>query len=233
MPEPIGWIIERRSRPGFLAGFKSGFAELTLEPWSVRVFASPEPHLPNNRLNDAKADSRGGIWAGSMDQGEREASGSLYRIDPDLSWRRVDSGYCISNGPTMSPDGKKLYHSDSALRTIYCFDVSPAGELEHKRVWAKLEPGAFPDGMTTDAEGGIWVAVWGGSCVRRFSPEGVKTHETKLPVSQVSNCVFGGEALDRLFVTTAATRTPHEPEAGGLFELDSGFCGLPAQLFAG
>jgi len=233
MPEPIGWIIERRGREGFIAGFKSGFAELTLEPLSIRLFARPEPQLPGNRLNDAKADDRGRIWAGSMDEAERAASGSLYRIDPDLAWSRVDSGYCVANGPTLSPDGRVFYHTDSALRTIYRFDLLPSGELVHKRVWVALEEGAYPDGMTTDAEGGVWVAVWGGSCVRRFTPEGRETHRIELPASQVTSCVFGGAKLDRLFVTTAAMGTKEEPEAGALFEVSPGFHGLPSALFAG
>ena len=234
MPDLLGWVIERRDRPGFIAGFRDCFAELTLEPPAIDRIGSLEPDLPHNRLNDAKADIHGRIWAGSMDNRDPgEVTGSLYRIDPNLSWQRVDTGYGVTNGPTFSPDGTILYHADSAKRTIYCFDVALDGALLNKRAWVTLpEESHYPDGMATDVEGCVWVAVWGGGCVRRFRPDGSLDREIPLPPSQVSSCVFAGESLDRMFVTSASIGREHEPLAGSLFEVDPGVSGLPTNQFA-
>ena len=86
MPEPIGWVIERGNAPGFIAGFASGFAELALDPLTIRPIGDPEPHLPDNRMNDAKADPEGRIWAGTMAANCRDVTGSLYRLDPAPVW---------------------------------------------------------------------------------------------------------------------------------------------------
>ena len=113
MPERIGWVIERQDGPGLIAGFQSGFALLTLDPFAIVPIADPEPQLPDNRLNDAKADRHGRIFAGSMPVGADRPTGSLYRLDPDHSVHRLDQGYTVANGPAISPDGKWLYHTDT------------------------------------------------------------------------------------------------------------------------
>lgn len=234
MPDSIGWLIERRDHPGFIAGFRRGFAELTLEPLAIDLFCSPESGRPDYRCNDAKADVRGRIWAGTMDDTMQTAAGSLYRLDPNRSWQVVDTGYQVTNGPTVSPDGRTLYHTDSMRSTIYVFDIADDGTLTDKRPWVTLpESDGYPDGMTTDAEGGIWVAMWGGGCVRRFLPDGSVDRQINLPVSQVTSCVFAGDALDRLFVTSAAGGAEEEELAGALFEVDPGVRGLPTHSFAG
>lgn len=239
MPERIGWIVERRGRPGFIAGFKSGFALLTLEPFAVTPIGNPDAGRPGNRLNDAKADRHGAIWAGSMDDDEAAASGSLFRLAPDLTWRTVDSGYRIANGPAITGDGRRMFHTDSALRRIYAFDVDAAGEIANKRTFLEFGDGdGFPDGMTVDAEDHLWVAHWGGARVSRFRPDASLDRAVALPASQVTSCAFAGEKLDRLFVTTAAIglddrQRAAEPLAGGLFEIEPGCTGLPTRQFGG
>jgi D-xylonolactonase len=104
MPERIGWVIERRDHPGFVAGLKSGFAFLTLDPVKVTPIGNPDAVHPGNRLNDAKADGQGRIWAGSMDDDEVTATGSLFRLTSDLQWQTLDTGYRITNGPAFSVD---------------------------------------------------------------------------------------------------------------------------------
>lgn len=238
MPERIGWVIERRDRPGFVAGFKSGFAFLTVDPFSIAPIGNPDAAHPGNRLNDAKADAQGRIWAGSMDDDEVAASGSLFRLDVGGKWRTLDTGYRIANGPAFSVDGSRMYHTDSVLRRIYVFDVKQ-GELSNKRVF--IEMGAedgYPDGMTVDAQDHLWVAHWGGSRISRFRPDGRFDRAIALPVSQVTNCVFAGANLDRIFVTSAAiglsdTQRFAEPLAGALFEIDPGCIGLPARQYHG
>lgn len=239
MPEPVGWIIERRDRPGFIAGFRSGLAELTLDPLSIVFRARPESDRPQNRLNDAKADSAGRVWFGSMDDAEVERSGRFWRLDADFSVHAVDDGYRVANGPAFSPDGRILYHTDSADRVIYQYDIGADGSAGNKHVFVRIpEADGYPDGMTTDAEGCLWVGHWAGWRVSRFRPDGSLDRVIPMPVSRVTSCVFAGDALDRLFVTSARIGLSQadlakEPLAGGLFEVNPGVAGLPVQTFAG
>ncbi|HVZ98854.1 MAG TPA: SMP-30/gluconolactonase/LRE family protein [Caulobacterales bacterium] len=234
MPEPIGWVIPRAAKPGFIAGLKSGFFELTLEPFRLVKICEPESSLPDNRRNDAKADRWGRIWAGSMDDLEKNVSGQLFRLDPDMSWRVMDDGYKVCNGPTFNLDHSAIYHTDSGAKTIYKFDLAPNGEISNKRVFVKFEPDwGSPDGMTTDIEDGVWVAHWGGARVSRFTPDGALDRAVPLPASRITSCVFAGDNLDRMFVTSARTGRENEDLAGGLFEIDPGVRGAPQYAFAG
>jgi xylono-1,5-lactonase len=235
IPEKIGWVLERRDRPGFIAGLQSGFFELTLEPFQCRRLLDPEPELPNNRLNDAKVDHLGRIWAGTMDCGEENASGALYRLDADLSVSRQDSGYTVANGPALSAVHNVLYHTDSPRRVVYRFTLTSDGEIRDKTEFLRFPADwGYPDGMTVDSEGGLWVAHWGGGRVSRFTPEGQLDRTIPLPASQITNCVFAGAELDRMFVTSAATGKPDEALAGSLFEVDpQGARGLAPYYFGG
>ncbi|RJF90629.1 SMP-30/gluconolactonase/LRE family protein [Sphingomonas cavernae] len=234
MPEMTGWVVERDDAPGFIAGLRTGFAELELDPFTVRHIVDPEPGLPGNRMNDAKADGWGRIWAGTMPVAADRPSGALYRLDTDRSCHTVDTGYTIANGPAFSLDGRFLYHADSHLRVIYRFAIDEAGVVGGREPFIAFEPEwGVPDGMTVDAEGGLWIAHWGAGCVSRFSPEGVRERAITLPASQVTSCAFAGEALDRLFVTSAAEGREDEALAGALFEVDPGVTGIPPASFGG
>lgn len=234
MPDVIGWIVEREHHGGFIAGFAGGFAELTLDPLRIRQIGDPEPELANNRMNDAKVDRAGRIWAGTMDSDAALPTGSLYRLDADRTWRRLDSEYLVTNGPTFSVDGRYLYHADSLRRVIYRFELEPDGSLHGKAAFIEFaEEDGLPDGMTTDADGCLWVAHWGAGCVSRFDPQGRSMRRVCLPVAQPTSCVFAGERLNRLFITSAACDRPQDELAGELFEIDPGVCGLPVHRFAG
>jgi sugar lactone lactonase YvrE len=234
MPEPLCWLIPRAREPGYIAGFARRYAFLRLDPLVIEPIAVAEPDRPRNRLNDAKADSFGRVWAGSMDDAEKQISGALYRLDPDLTFNRVDDGYAVANGPTFSPAGDLLYHTDSAARVIYRFDLSPDGELRNKAVFVRFEEAwGHPDGMTTDADGGVWIAHWDGARVSRFTPEGELDRSVPLPVSRPTSCAFAGDHLERLFVTSAAVGRESEELAGGLFEIDAGVRGARSYPFGG
>lgn len=237
IPERICcWVVERVDG-GLVAGLKSEFAFLDPETLEITPIGNPEPERPGNRLNDAKVDPWGHLWAGTMDEAEVEPTGALYRLDPDLSWTRCDEGYVVSNGPAFSPDGRTLYHTSSATREIFAFDLAADGTLSNKRLFVRFrEEDGYPDGMTTDAEGGLWVAHWSGWRVSRFHPNGALDCSIPLPVAQVTSLAFAGHGLDRLFVTTASIGLSEEarrnqPLAGGLFELRPGATGLPACKF--
>jgi xylono-1,5-lactonase len=236
MPEKIGWVVERRDRPGFIAGMQSGFFELTLNPVAYRrVAAAPEPHLPNNRLNDAIVDQRGRIWAGTMDCDARIEAGSLYCLEPNFTVGRRDTGYIVTNGPVFTPASDFMYHNDTPRGIVYRFAVGADGTLHDKTEFLKFpREWGFPDGMTVDAEGCLWIAHWGGGRVSRFDPDGDLERLIRLPAAQITNCVFAGADLDRLFVTSAAAGRETESLAGSLFEIDAGGVkGLAPHYFAG
>lgn len=233
MPEMTGWLIERTSGEGFIAGLKSGFHALNLDPFHLEPVASPEPDLPFNRMNDACADARGAIWAGTMSMDGSREDGALYRLDPDLSWRRMDAPYRIANGPAFSPDGQALYHTDSAKGLVYRFAVDDAGNIGPRQEFIEFPPDwGSPDGMTVDAQGGIWIAHWGGGGVSRFDPDGQRERWIALPASQITRPCFAGPDFSRMFLTSAADGVD-EPLAGAVFEVHAGVCGLPPSRFGG
>jgi xylono-1,5-lactonase len=235
MPEKIGWVVERRDRPGFIAGLQSGFCELTLDPVVCRLIVDPEPHYPDNRLNDATVDALGRIWAGTMDCGASIEAGSLYRLGVDRRLTCHDTGYIVTNGPVVSPGNDWLYHNDTGRGVVYRFALTSDGEIQDKREFLRFpRDWGLPDGMTVDAEGGLWIAHWGGARVSRFNPDGQLERVIPLPASQVTNCVFAGAALDRMFVTSAALDKADEPLAGALFEVDPGGArGVAPHCFGG
>lgn len=233
IPQMIGWVIERRGRPGFIAGLQSGFAELLLNPVRVEPIADPEPDRPGNRMNDAKADASGRIWAGTMPITADRPDGALYRLDADRAVIQVDSGYRIANGPAIGPEGDWLYHTDSGLGLIYRFPIGADGELGDREVFVAFEESwGTPDGMTFDSDGGLWVACWGASGLLRFAPDGRPDQAIELPASQITSCAFAGDALDRMFVTSAADGVTEE-HGGALFEVETGRRGFAPHKFAG
>jgi sugar lactone lactonase YvrE len=235
MPEKTGWLVERREKPGFIAGMQSGFVELTLEPFAIKALVDPEPHLPGNRMNDCCVDHEGRIWAGTMDVAIEEVTGSLYRLDADHQVTKLDSDYLVTNGPAFGVARECVYHNDTGRGVVYRFDLSPDGRITNKREFIRFpDEWGLPDGMTVDAAGGLWIAHWGGRCVSRFTPDGRRERWIELPASQITNVVFAGANLDRMFVTSAADGKPDEPLAGSLFEVDAGGAkGLAPHRFAG
>jgi sugar lactone lactonase YvrE len=228
-----------RDAGGFVGTDYEGFLTLDTNASRSEAWGNPEPDLPTNRFNDGKVDRQGRFWAGTMDRFEREASGSLYRLDPDRRWTRIDSGYRVANGPAFSLDGRTMYHTDSALQRIYAFDLAGDGSASSRRVFVQFGEGdGYPDGMTVDDEDCLWVAFWDGWCVRRLSPSGEWLIELPVPAQRPTSCMFGGRDFDRLFITSASRGlTPEElerqPYAGGLFMTVPGVKGVAEPSFAG
>ncbi|UYG05036.1 SMP-30/gluconolactonase/LRE family protein [Halomonas sp. LR3S48] len=235
--EACCWLAPRADGDGFIAGLASRLVHLRLDesgPRIVGAWTTPEEPV-GNRFNDAAVDTRGRLWFGSMSENEKESGepgrGALYCLD-GANLRRVDSGYGVANGPAVSPDGNTLYHSDTAAGVVYAFDLSAGGELSGKREHLRFRgTQGYPDGMTCDAEGGLWVAHWGGGRVSRFLPDGTLDETLILPASRVTSCTFGGPELDRLFITTAADGRDQEALAGSLFRVAPGIRGLPSPAF--
>ena len=236
-PFRVGSLVPRASG-GFIAATEGGIAFVQPEFDKFEIIADPEEHLPGNRFNDGKVDRRGRFWAGTMDDREQEASGTLYRLDRDLECTPIDSGYRVTNGPAFSPSGDRMYHNDSARQLTYLFDMVD-GEPADRRVFLQFREGdGYPDGMTVDSEGSLWVAFWDGGCIRRFSPDGDWLETIELPVTRPTSCAFGGPNFEQLFVTSASigldqAELEMQPNAGGLFMLKPGVRGLAEAPFAG
>jgi xylono-1,5-lactonase len=232
LPDLVTWIIECRSEGQFIVGLGAGFAALRLDPLRVTPLRTPDPSRGGLRMNDAQADARGRIYAGTMAVAADEPVGNLYRLDPDGDLTLVDSGYTIPNGPALSHDGRLLYHTDSARGLIFRFAVGDDGSLGAGSVFLEFPPEwGKPDGMTIDVEDHLWVAHWGTSCVSRFAPDGRRSVTVALPTAQITSCTFGGESLDRLYVTSAAVGRPQDTLAGALFEVDVGMQGPVPHTF--
>lgn len=233
MPEPLGWVAERAGG-GFIGGFQSGFKQVSLDPLRITPIGDPEPDLPGSRMNDGKADAGGAIWCGTMDMAEEQDVGALYRLDPDGSWAVMDTGYRVPNGPAFSPCGQWLYHSDTARQQMYRFARTVDGGLTDRQPFIRFtEDDGYPDGMTVDAEGHLWVAHWGGGRISRFTPEGQLDRSIALPARQITNICFAGPDLDRMFVSSAAIGMPDSEYDGAFFEVFPGVRGLPTHPYAG
>jgi D-xylonolactonase len=229
-PLRIGSLAPRKSG-GFIAGTEDGIAIVDPTADRFEIIATPEEQLPDNRFNDGKVDRRGRFWAGTMDDREESATGALYCIAP-AGWAAIDGGYKVTNGPAFSPSGEIMYHSDSARQVTYAFDMDADGQVANRRTFLQFGPGdGYPDGMTVDDEGCLWIAFWEGWCVRRFSPAGEWVETVKMPVQRPTSCAFGGPDLDRLYVTSASidldeSALAMQPNAGGLFMMVPGARGL-------
>lgn len=186
---------------------------------------------PTVRMNDGGCDPQGRFFCGSMAYGAAPGRGSLYRLDPDLTVHLVQSKVTISNGIGWTPDGSRAYYIDSPTQRV---DIC-SSDLSERRPFVTIRDGlGTPDGLTVDGEGGVWVALWGGAAVHRYSASGTLDAVIRLPVAQVSSCAFGGDELDTLFITTSAENLANpEPEAGALFAVRPGVRGLPALTFGG
>ena len=237
-PYRLGSIAPRASG-GFIAGTDRGFVHVDLADSRFSVVHDPEADLPDNRFNDGKVDRDGRFWAGTMDDREREARGTLYRLDPAGTCTAVDYGYRVTNGPAFSPSGDVMYHNDSALQLTYAFDLDRQGNATNRRIFARFGDGqGYPDGMTVDSDGCLWIAFWDGWCVRRFSPDGQCLATVEMPVSRPTSCAFGGIDLDLLYITSAkigldAEHLAKETHAGGLFMVAAGVKGIAERPFAG
>ena len=163
------------------------------------------------QFNDVSADPSGRFFAGTYYW--PNGTGTLYRFDPDGSINIVEDDISISNGIGFSPDLKTMYHTDSIPRTIYAYDYDvSSGNVSNRREFTSLpESEGITDGMTVDADGFVWSAIWGGGCVIRFDPDGHEERRITFPAKQTSSCGFGGADLNELYVTSAWSGTGDPP----------------------
>lgn len=239
MPELIGAVVPAASG-GFVAAMQGGFRRIDPGTGAVTEIASPEAGQPGNRFNDGKCDRRGRFWAGTLAIDTTPDQGALWRLDPDASVRRMESRVHVSNGLGWSPDDRVFYFTDSGRRTIWAYDFDlEKGTIANRRVFASLGEGeGTPDGLTVDAEGHVWVAVWDGWRLIRYAPDGSVERVVALPVPRPTSVAFGGEGFRTLFVTTARIRLSAQmlseaPLSGSVLALEPGVAGLPEPVFGG
>jgi sugar lactone lactonase YvrE len=234
----VSAVVPRASEPGHVVA--AGHRVLLRDGDRERVLAVVEEDLPDNRFNDGKCDPQGRLWAGTMSKTRANGAAALYRLVPGRELERVIVGTTISNGLGWNPPGDTMYFIDSTTQRIDAFDFDGAtGEIANRRTLVEIDPNdGLPDGMTIDAEGGIWVCLFGGGAIRRYAPDGTLEAAIALPTTNTTSATFAGPDLRTLYITTARhgltpTQLATEPLAGALLTLDPGVTGLPPNHFAG
>ena len=231
-------VIARREKGGFITAGAKGFGFWAPGQEQITYLEDPEADKPGSRFNDGKVDRQGRFWAGTMTH--QGAVSALYRMDADLSIHKIERGLTISNGIGWNPDNRLMYFVDSLRYVIYQYDFDlGSGDVANRRVFVQLtEDYGVPDGLTVDSEGFVWCAIYGGSRVTRFNPQGEIMTEINLPVSQPTSCAFGGEDFTELYVTSAReglseAALSSEPLAGDLFVIKTNVQGRPEPKFGG
>ncbi|MEW2132991.1 SMP-30/gluconolactonase/LRE family protein [Streptomyces sp. NPDC005435] len=220
-----------RAHGGLVLNLRDGVG--LLDPDGAFRWLRYDP-VPGRRANDAAVAPDGSLWAGTMRYDEAPGGGTLTRLTGDGTAEPVLTDVAVSNGIGWSPDGTRMYYIDSPTRRIDVFDYD--GErVRNRRTLAVIEDGAgFPDGLTVDAAGGVWVALWDGGAVRRYTPAGALDREIRLPAPRTTACAFGGPGLTDLYVTTARVGlTEPTPLSGSVLVVPGAGEGLPQPPFQG
>jgi sugar lactone lactonase YvrE len=229
--EPVGTVAVRAAG-GLVIATRTGLHTCLDDGGRRTLLHEIDTTPPGGRCNDGKADPWGRFWVGTMLEGTDGAS-AFYRLDPDHSLHTVLTGVSVSNGLGWSPDGTTMYYIDTRTRGVDAFDHDPStGGITGRRRLFDVDRG-WPDGMTVDADGCLWVALWDGWGVRRHAPDGRLLTTVEVPAQRVTACAFAGTTL---FVTTARTGIQDftdQPDAGALFAHEAGVGGLPAGEWAG
>lgn len=237
--EPVG-AVALCEDGGLVCAVQSGFAVAERFGGGLRRLAAYEEASAEIRMNDGKCDAAGRFWAGTMAFDFRPGAGALYRLDAQGRVERVLEDVTISNGMDWSEDGTRMYYIDSPRRTVDVFDFdAERGAIANRRAVIEIpEEAGMPDGMTLDAEGRIWVALWGGGAVRCYSPEGKLEEVIEVAAPQTTSCCFGGGDLGVLYITSARGGLSEEqlaaaPQSGGVFAARTGARGRAARRYRG
>jgi len=225
--------IAPRKNGNLLLGTRLGFADLNPDTVQLTVLAALDSELPTNRLNDGKCDPAGRLLAGTMDMNEKDPNGALYSFDGKNSTRLLDK-VTISNGLAWSVDHKTFYYIDTPTREVKAFDYDLAtGQIANPRVAIHIpESLGWPDGMTSDTDGNLWIALWGGAQITKWNPStGKLLEQIPVPALQTSSCVFGGKDMNELYITSARksmseTDLKKYPLSGGLFKVITNVVGM-------
>lgn len=236
--ERIGTVVPTMAGGAILA-LQNGIALFDLSTGEMAHKLDPEEHIPGNRFNDGKCDPMGNLWVGSMALDEKDPVGSVYKVKPDFSFEKMISGVTVSNGICWSLDGDVMYYIDSPTRRVVAYDfrMDKASISNPRTVIKVADHMGFPDGMTIDQNGMLWVALWGGAAVGCWNPKtGELIRKIEVPAPHVTSCAFGGKNLDKLYITSARqglsqAQLDKYPHSGDLFVAEVGIGGVEADLF--
>jgi len=234
-PEKVGFIFPAEGG-GFVAGLQSGLYRFDETSGGFELIVAVEPDLPTNRLNDGIVDPAGRLWFGTMDGGEKAKTGAFYCFGEGRLTRTQLDGIAITNGPAVSPDGKLLYFVDTLKGTIGVADIGDDGLLGNPRPFVRIDPReGHPDGPTIDGNGDLWIALYGGWEVRRYSPSGQQLEAVRFPVANITKIALGNDDLRTAYATTARQKLSpdviaQQPLIGSLFEFPVEVAGVPCPL---
>jgi sugar lactone lactonase YvrE len=231
----VAAVIRPRRSGGAVLALRDRFVVTDGPLDELRTVASVS--IPEGvRLNEGGCDPDGRFYCGSMAYDETAEAGTVYRLDENGELAVVMDKVTISNGFDFAPDGKTAYYIDTPVQSIDAFDYNRDDGLTNRRRWVDIPADAGgPDGLVVDAEGGVWVALFGGAAVHRYAPDGTLDAIVELPVRSVTACTFGGDRLQTLYITTSQIRADldAEPAAGALFAIDPGVRGRAPRTFGG
>jgi len=234
----IGTVVPTESGKALVA-LQNGIYSFDPETGSKSLIVDPEADKPDNRFNDGKCDPSGRFWAGTMSLVGENQAGALYRLDADSTIHKMIDKVGTSNGIVWSADKTLMYYIDTPTRKVmeYAYN-DETGDISNPRVAVQIPDGiGYPDGMTIDEDGNLWVALWGGSAVGNFNPKtGELIRKIEVPAKNVTSCAFGDDDLGTLYITTARESTTDEelekfPHAGGVFKIRPGVKGVIAFYF--
>lgn len=231
--ETIG-CLSLREEGGLIFTKRASFWTCEPDASQLTLLSSLTDEPTNNRFNDGKCDPRGRFLAGTMDMGETGPNGSLYSFD-GKSLTKLFGDVTISNGLTWSPDHKTLYYIDTPTQEVRAYDYDlENGTIGDMRVVVQIpEILGSPDGMTSDTQGNLWIAMWGGAQVTKWNPHtGQLLERIPVPAKNVSSCVFGGKNMNELYITSARVDLDEDtlkqyPLTGGVFRLETNIEGMP------
>jgi D-xylonolactonase len=234
-PEQVCFLFPAE-KGGFVAGLHSGLYHFDERDGRFDLIVEVDADNPDNRINDGAVDPEGRLWFGTMDNKEQSNTGAFYCFAEGRLRPTGIDGIAITNGPAVSPDGEMLYLVDTKAGLIEAAEIRDDGTLGARRPFVTIDPeDGHPDGPTIDSEGCLWIALYGGWEVRRYSPIGDLLERVRFPVANITKIAFGGPDLRTAYATTArqllsGAEIAKQPQIGDLFEFSTGVAGLPCPL---
>lgn len=241
MGQRIGTVVPTEKQNEAIVALQNGIYLFNTITQKQTLLCSPEHGLNNMRFNDGKCDPAGRFWVGSMHLDQTEGAASLYRIESTGAFEKMIPNVTISNGIVWSSDQTKMYYIDTPTGQVMAYDYDlETGNITNGQVAVKIsEDLGYPDGMTIDSKGRLWIALWNGNGVGCWNPDNGKLIDfIQVPAHNVSSCTFGGDNLEKLYITTAKVdMTSAEkatfPHAGSLFVATPGVKGVKGNYFKG